>query len=232
MDETPRVVQNLPMDARNHQALANKRKISAVIFDYGEVLCRPPSLEHLARMAEVFHMRGEEFFPAYIASRNPYDGGDISAQEYWRQFAESAGVEVHHSMIEKLREWDLEMWSSINAKMVGWLGAIHSAGFKTALLSNMQSDMASHARRNFEWLRHFDYLTLSCEARAIKPDLAIYRRCLAALGVPPSETLFIDDRISNIEAAEMLGIVGLPFQSIEKLCDDLRGLGFPISPVI
>src|SRR5205814_5126926 len=66
LDETPRVVQNLPMDARNHHALANKRKISAVIFDYGEVLCCPPSLEHLARMAEVFHMRGEEFFPAYI----------------------------------------------------------------------------------------------------------------------------------------------------------------------
>src|SRR5439155_21835522 len=61
LDETPRVVQNLPMHARNHQALANKRKISAVIFDYGEVLCRPPSLEHLARMAEVFHMRGEQF---------------------------------------------------------------------------------------------------------------------------------------------------------------------------
>jgi len=183
-------------------------------------------------MAEVFHVRREEFFPAYIASRNPYDGGDIGADDYWRQFAESAGVEVHHSMIGKLREWDLEMWSSINAKMVEWLGAIHSAGFRTALLSNMQSDMAGHARRNFAWLRHFDCLTLSCEARAIKPDLAIYRRCLAALGVPPSETLFIDDRISNIEAAEILGIVGLPFQSIEKLCDDLRGLGFPISPVI
>src|SRR5439155_209261 len=157
LDETPRVVQNLAMDARNHHRVANQRKISAVIFDYGEVLCCPPSLEHLARMAEVFHMRREEFFPAYIAS---------------------------------------------------------------------------HARRNFAWLRHFDCLTLSCEARAIKPDLAIYRRCLAALGVPPSETLFIDDRISNIEAAEILGIVGLPFQSIEKLCDDLRGLGFPISPVI
>jgi len=220
------------MHAGNHHGLANKRKINAVILDYGEVLCCPPSLEHLARMAEVFHMRREEFFPAYIASRNPYDGGDIGADEYWRQFAESAGVEVHHSMIEKLREWDLEMWSSINGKMVEWLEAIHSAGFKTALLSNMQSDMAGHARRNFEWLRHFDYLTLSCEARAIKPDLAIYRRCLSELAAPPGETLFIDDRLTNIEAAETLGIVGLQFQSMEKLCEDLRRVDFPIFPNI
>src|SRR5437762_12769352 len=220
------------MDARNHPAHVNKRKISAVIFDYGEVLCWPPSLEHLARMAEVFHMRGEEFFPAYIASRNPYDGGDIGAHEYWRQFAESAGVEVHHSMIEKLREWDLQMWSSINAKMVEWLGAIHSAGFRTALLSNMQSDMAGHARRNFAWLRHFDCLTLSCEARAIKPDVAIYRRGLAALGVRPSETLFIDDRISNIEEADIPRIDRLPLQSMHKPCQHLSRQGVPVSAII
>src|SRR5438477_4726258 len=102
LDETPRVVQNLAMDARNHHRVANQRKISAVIFDYGEVLCCPPSLEHLARIAEVFHMRREEFFPPYIASRHPYDGGDIGADDYCRQFVESAGVEVHHSMIGKL----------------------------------------------------------------------------------------------------------------------------------
>src|SRR2546423_15612774 len=99
LDETPRVVQNLAMDARNHHRVANQRKISAVIFDYGEVLCCPPSLEHLARMAEVFHMRGEEFFPAYIASRNPYDGGDFGAPEYWRQFPYSAGVGGHPSTV-------------------------------------------------------------------------------------------------------------------------------------
>src|SRR5437773_12303650 len=91
LDETPRVVENLPMHARNHHALANKRKISAVIFDYGEVLCRPPSLEHLARMAEEFHMRWEHFSSADIASRTSYASGDLGADAYGSHLAESAG---------------------------------------------------------------------------------------------------------------------------------------------
>jgi putative hydrolase of the HAD superfamily len=198
------------MNTGNGNSHAYPRKIRAVILDYGEVICRPPSTEHLGRMATLFRIPREQFLPIYVASRNPYDGGDVSAEEYWRQFAKSGGVEVNDSMVEKLREWDLEMWSSINPKMVEWLAAIHSAGFKTALLSN--------------------HLVLSCEARAIKPDLAIYHRCLSALGVPPSETLFIDDREKNIEAAQTVGIVGLSFQSTEKLYDDLGRVGFPIRP--
>jgi putative hydrolase of the HAD superfamily len=220
------------MDAGSRGLPAHPRTISAVIFDYGEVLCHPPSHEHLARMTAVFGIRREKFLPVCIASRNPYDRRDISADEYWRRFAESAGVEIHDSMIEKLRQWDIEMWTSINAKMVQWLGAIHTAGFRTAILSNMPSDMASHARQNFDWLHHFDHLILSCEVRAIKPDLAIFKRCLSDLGTQPGETLFIDDREKNIEAAHSLGIVGLLFQSIEKLCDDLRRVGFPILPAI
>ncbi len=151
------------MNTGNGNSHAYPRKIRAVILDYGEVICRPPSTEHLGRMATLFRIPREEFLPIYVASRNPYDGGDVSAEEYWYQFAKSAGVEVNDSMVEKVREWDLDMWSSINPKMIEWLAAIHSAGFKTALLSNMQSDMASHARKHFDWLRHFDHLVLSCE---------------------------------------------------------------------
>ena len=220
------------MNTGNHDMHSGRRRISAVILDYGEVLCHPPSPEHLARMAAVFRIPRQEFLSAYAASRNLYDRGDVGADEYWRNFAESAGVEIHVSMIEKLRQWDIEMWTSINGKMVQWLVAIHTAGFKTAILSNMELDMAIHARKNFDWLAHFDHLILSCEARAIKPDLAIYRRCLSELAAPPGETLFIDDRLTNIEAAETLGIVGLQFQSMEKLCEDLRRVDFPIFPNI
>jgi HAD superfamily hydrolase (TIGR01509 family) len=92
--------------------------------------------------------------------------------------------------------------------------------------------MAGHARKTFDWLRHFDHLILSCEVRAIKPDPAIYKRCLSDLGTPPGETLFLDDREKNIVAAQTLGIVGLSFQSIEKLSDDLERMGFPIRPSI
>jgi len=84
------------------------RKLRSVFHTpAGEVICRPPSTEHLGRMATLFRIPREQFLPIYVASRNPYDSGDVSAEEYWRQFAKSAGVEVNDSMVEKLRDWDL-----------------------------------------------------------------------------------------------------------------------------
>ena len=50
------------------------------------------------------------------------------------------------------------------------------------------------------------------------------------LGVKPSEALFIDDREENLNPARAAGIRGLRFQSVPRLREDLRRLGFTILP--
>jgi FMN phosphatase YigB (HAD superfamily) len=60
----------------------------------------------------------------------------------------------------------------------------------------------------------------------VKPDAAIYRHLLKELGTRAEETLFIDDRAVNIEAAEALGIKGLVFTTVEQLRADLIAQGF------
>ena len=53
-----------------------------------------------------------------------------------------------------------------------------------------------------------------------KPDAGIYRYLLETYGLIPEESLFIDDRPENIEAARELGIKGVvfdgDFDGIEK----------------
>ncbi len=93
------------------------------------------------------------------------------------------------------------MWSDINDAMVLWVQQLHAAGFKTAILSNMPTDMATHVRNNFAWISHFDHHIFSGEVRSVKPEPAIYQHCIDALGVQPSEALFIDDRDVNLEQA-------------------------------
>jgi putative hydrolase of the HAD superfamily len=124
----------------------------------------------------------------------------------------------------------MQMWSNVNQEMTEWLASIHSRGIKTAILSNMQTDMAAHVRRNFAWLRHFDHQIFSCEVHAIKPDPVIYQHSLALLKIAPSEVLFIDDREENIQAARAVGIRGIVFESVERFRKDLQALGFPILP--
>ena len=46
----------------------------------------------------------------------------------------------------------------------------------------------------------------SAQYRRSKPDPAIYLDCLAALGVAPEDTLFIDDKAANTDGARSVGL--------------------------
>jgi putative hydrolase of the HAD superfamily len=204
--------------------------IRAVILDYGEVLCHTPSTDTIARLAAIFQMDPRTFLPNYLQTRASYDRGDVLYSEYWQNFATQAGVTIGEDEIEQARQLDLELWGQINDAMILWAQQLRSAGFKTAILSNMPADMAAHMRKNFAWLRHFDHHIFSGEVRSVKPEPEIYQHCIDALGVLPTEALFIDDREINLEQARAAGIRTIRFHSVEQLRGDLQVLSFTILP--
>ena len=204
--------------------------IEAVILDYGEVLCHLPTAENIDFLSRTFQMDPQSFLPIYLKTRGPYDRGDVHPAEYWQNFAVQAGVAVDVPTIERLRQVDNEMWSRPNEPMVRWLQKIHDAGFKTAILSNMPTDMADHVRKTFDWLAHFDHHIFSAEVRSAKPEPAIYQHTIQALGVPPSAALFIDDREENLVQARAISIRTIRYHSVEQLRADLRALNFQILP--
>jgi len=201
-----------------------------VILDYGEVLCHLPTAENIEYLAGIFRMDSQSFLPIYLKTRADYDRGDLLPVEYWQKFAAEAGVTIDDRTIERVRQVDVEMWSRPNEPMIRWLEKIYSAGFKTAILSNMPTDMADHVRKTFAWIAHFDHHIFSGEVRSVKPEPAIYQHVVDALGVPPSETLFIDDRNENLTQARAIGIHAIRYQSAEQLRNDLQTLRFPILP--
>ena len=204
--------------------------VQAVILDYGEVLCFLPTPEAIARMARIFHIDPKSFMPIYTESRGPYDRGDLLAEEYWHAFASRAGVSLDGNMIEELRRWDVEMWSRTNDPMIRWLESLRPAGLKTAILSNMPSDMVAHVRQNCPWIKHFDHQIFSADVRRIKPEPAIFEHSLKMLKLPASEVLFIDDRDANLAQAQAAGMRTIRFQSVNQLRDDLHALGFHVLP--
>lgn len=205
-------------------------KIRPVMLDYGEVLCFLPTPDAIARMARIFRIDSESFLPIYIQSRGPYDRGDLLPEQYWHAFASQAGVTLDEGIVEHLRRWDIEMWSRTNAPMILWLESLRAAGVKTAILSNMPSDMVTHVRQNFPWLKHFDHQIFSADVRRIKPEPAIYEYSLKVLKVPASEVLFVDDRDANLEQARAAGMRVIRFQSVNQLRDDLGEFGLPVLP--
>lgn len=208
----------------------NLAKVKAVIFDYGGVLCLPPTAADLEASAQILGITADSFQALWGRNRDRYDRGDLSAKDYWGKFAEDAGKVLTASQIDELSERDVAMWSRLNPTMITWLESLSSSRIKTALLSNMHRDMVHYARQNFKWLERLNYATFSAEVRLIKPDPAIYESCLRGLGVAASDTLFIDDREVNVAAARALEIHGIQFKSIDQLRSELEEAGFPALP--
>lgn len=208
----------------------NSSKIKAVILDYGEVLCYPPTPEEWARMASVFGVDRVPFRKLWDRNRLLYDRGDLSPEAYWSAVAKDAGRPLAPEQLPLLCQWDVEMWAHENPTMVEWLKQIHSSGTKTGLLSNMPHDMIQHVRQKFDWLEYFDHQTFSAEVELIKPDAAIYEHSLRGVGVAASEALFVDDKEPNVEGARRVGIRAIQFRSVEQFGSDLEKLGFPMLP--
>lgn len=67
---------------------------------------------------------------------------------------------------------------------------------------------------------YFDDILVSFEERVCKPDTLIFERAIHKFGINPSETIFFDDSIRNIEAAAASGFNGIhvkdatPFESL------------------
>ena len=213
----------------NGQASASSN-ITAVIFDYGLVLARSPTKQEFERMAAHFDATFDVFYRLWETSRNLYDRGDVSAEEYWLKLATQTNRSLDSSQIDELRKIEVEIWAHPDPEMLGWVEQLHDAGIKLALLSNMPLDLAAYVRSNFRWLDKFTFKTFSAEVRLIKPDPAIYEHTLRGLGVSANEALFIDDREPNIRAASALGMSGIQFSSILQMKAELETLNFSPLP--
>jgi putative hydrolase of the HAD superfamily len=210
---------------------SNSRDIRAVILDYGGVLSLDAAPEVTASMANLLNIPPARFHELYHRTRLEYDRGDLSAAEYWSGLASHAGVRLEPAQIEELRHIDVAMWSNVNQNMLRWVVDLRSGGVKTALLSNMHSDMVSHVRQHFDWLKSFDCVVLSSELRMVKPGPEIFHHCLKCLGVAPREALFIDDREANVRGAEAVGIKGLMANSVRQVREGLESIDFaPVPP--
>jgi putative hydrolase of the HAD superfamily len=204
--------------------------IRAVIFDYGEVLCRRAPLEEFAPMAKILNISPERLVECYMENRLPYDRGDLTAAEYWGGFGRETGVQLTDAQIEELDRRDCALWWQLDPQMVEWVDRLRAKGIKTGVLSNMFLGLAKLIRKQAPWLDRFDGLTISAEIRHVKPDAAIYEHSLKQMGVAAGEALFLDDREVNIDGARAVGMEGLLFKTPSQVREDLKAWGFPILP--
>ena len=192
------------------------------IFDYGGVLVHPQTAEDQAKLAAIASASPEKFTESYWADRLDYDKGLVTNVQYWSDVAKKCGVTLTAQQIDDLSELDTESWMQFDQTMWDWIEELRRAGKQIAILSNMPRELGEALKSRTDRLQCFNHVTLSYEVHSAKPEAAIYEECLEGIGTSPEQTLFLDDRIENVQGAEMLGIRALQFTSRNEVLLRLR----------
>lgn len=128
---------------------------------------------------------------------------------YYGRWEEMLGGEISEtvSIFEKLREKNL---------------------YKFYALTNWSAETFPVALERFKFLQWFDGRVVSGEEKTRKPFHDFYNILLSRYNIDPSQAIFIDDNKRNVEAAEVLGIKSIHFESPDQLSASLSILGFEV----
>ena len=188
----------------------------------GMVLTGPQDPEAHAELMRLTGLPLDQFEALDWADRHAYDEGKLTGLEFWRKTSGaciglSAGLSGAGSLAEQLNLWDARMWTTENLEMLAWQLELKQRGVRTAILSNMGDNVLANMKREFDWLGRFDVLVWSYSVGYGQAWSAIYRHDAERAWNGTEETLFLDDKLVNIEAAQSLGIRAIQFSNVIKL---------------
>ncbi|HEY3940748.1 MAG TPA: HAD family phosphatase [Bryobacteraceae bacterium] len=202
--------------------MAPANSYDGYIFDYGGVLAHHQTSADQARLAKLAGIPQEPFSDLYWSTRLDYDKGVVTGIEYWANIGHGGNQSLAPGTIDHLIELDNESWMHFDESMWNWIAQLRDTGKRLAVLSNMPRDLGETLKSRTDRFNPFDHITLSYEVHSVKPEPAIYQHCLAGLGTAPERTLFLDDRIANIEGAKLLGVQGIEFLNRDDILLAMR----------
>lgn len=184
--------------------------IKGVIFDWGGVLMRTVDASGRRKWERKLGLTLYTVDRVVHGSRSwkQAQSGIISDAEYWADVGTQLGL--NGSELAEFRR-DYFAGDRLDGEMADFIRALHPS-FKTALLSNASPQLHDLLER-LKVTELFDVIVVSGVVGVQKPDPEIYRIVLDRLELAPDETIFVDDFVENIRAAERLGIGTLHFRA-------------------
>jgi putative hydrolase of the HAD superfamily len=175
------------------------------------------------------HARTEQALglaPGTLTWHGPFDpGGDalwrdmsadrIGEREYWARRAADVG-RLFGEDWDRLTLFRRAHGSNPNLNVrqeaFGMLRKAKAAGLKVGILSNeLELFYGRETIDNLDIVKLMDCLIDATHTHILKPDPRAYALGAEALGLPPSEIVFVDDQARNVEGARQAGLAAVHF---------------------
>lgn len=178
--------------------------IRAIAFDWGGVFTEGTfDSSAVAALAERTGSAPDAIEGPYLEAMAGFEVGAFDMAEFHRRFVTATGCTLDPdafvaTFLGAVRE---------RTAMFAVLGSIPPE-YTVGMLSNNVPVLCDRVRDDPR-MRRIERFVFSNEIGVRKPDPRAFSALTAALGVPPEETVFIDDAEANIRAARDLGYRGI-----------------------
>ena len=196
-------------------------RIHVVMFDLGNVLA---FIDFQAFWRSLGFLRPDEIVPfadGYTSWTHRYEVGCISTDEYLNGLHSVFGHRFTLAQLERA-------FANIICEPVdGMIDIVKivSRTHRTALVSNTNEIHYRNSLEKFEALRVLHKHYLSYQLHIMKPAHEFYDIIIRDQKIDPSEILFIDDLIINVDGARAAGMQAMKFEDPAQLEKTLKTLG-------
>ena len=197
--------------------------IKAVVFDFGNVICRFENnlfLERISSFTDKSVERVRELIYEESDLPGRHETGSMSGEEFYEEVVKLCGLK--DISMEGFRAAFTDIFTPIKTTFA--LIRRLKPNYKLGLLSNTSQWDFEYGIKAIEVFDLFDSVSVSCEVGVMKPGERIFHDALGKLGLAAEECVYIDDLAEFVEAAKAMGFYGIQYVSYEDLVKSLGAL--------
>jgi len=201
-------------------------EITTLFWDIGGVILTN-GWDHGSRMeaVQMFGLDWEEFRERHDLSFPAFDAGQITLNQY-----------LDRTLFYRTRSFTREEFTAFmfaQSKEYPEVRAVLSdvariGKYYIASINNEPRELNQYRIEAFGLRKEFQAFFTSCYLNARKPEETIYQIALEVTQRAPENTVFIDDRLLNLENPRRLGMNVIHHQTAPQLRAELNALGIEV----
>lgn len=193
-----------------------------IILDMGNVLLewnKDKILQGVSDTKKDYLMLDKTIFQSGLWER--LDLGTMTRQELVLKVVSMIGSTYQKKVEEVI--WNWPSYIDIYREVFPVLSELKKKGHRIFVLSNTSKVFYDLLDEQLSPLKELlDGFVLSCDIKAIKPDLVMFKEILDKYQLNPTNCVFLDDIEDNIIAAEKLGIKAYQVKKRNDVVDILK----------
>ncbi len=193
-----------------------------IILDMGNVLLewnKDKILQGVSDTKKDYLILDKVIFQSGLWER--LDLGTMTREELVLEVVSMIGSTYQKKVEEVI--WNWPSYIDIFTEVFPVLSELKKRGHRIFVLSNTSKVFYDLLEEQLSPLKELlDGFVLSCDIKAIKPDLTMFKEILDKYQLDPANCVFLDDIEDNTSAAEKLGIKGYQVKKRSDVVDILK----------